>query len=196
VKLITKEQENEYKLLKNWAKREGVYESAREISNLEDDIDKPIKKCVAMVALLGLKPIYSCCGFDYSGQPFHKSHQYGEPYIMLSVESEKYRSTLFNDLQQWVFKKSPANKDISFLTITINDSNGNPYWRNKNCIHFPEECVFAISYLEKYIFQYNSLFLDEIVVNDTNNNAKKSYKYWQYPPKKSWVVSKSELELY
>jgi hypothetical protein len=54
-----------------------VLASEETIQNLEDDIDKPMKLIVGAAALIGAKPQWSCCGFNYDGQPAHKDHVYG-----------------------------------------------------------------------------------------------------------------------
>lgn len=196
MKTITDKQYQEYKDLRKWAKREKVWVSAENIEYLEDDIDAPIKRCVAMCALLGLNPLFSCCGFDYRGQPYHKSHQYGEAYIMLGRNklSEQWLVHYGNGsiVAGWKIKKHVQN-----TLLLVHKVPGNPYWRKKDCIHFSEETAIGISYLEKSLMTLSDNFMSAVVIEDTNQNYKKSgVRYWQYPPKKPWVIQKELLDTY
>lgn len=187
---ITDEQFSEYEQLKRWAKREMVFKSAKEITKLEDDIDKPIKNCVAMFALLGCQPFYSCCGFDYSKQPFHKSHQYGRPYIMLSDSERTAQILEILSRQKTVWYAEKGAQGYVNLQVM---AGMNPHWRKEECIHFAEECVISIKWLECFLVVLKSGMLEEVVIEDTNLRAKKDLEYWQYPPKEPWVILRSEV---
>jgi hypothetical protein len=196
MKEITEKQYEEYKALKRWAKREKVWVSVNGIQNLEDDVDAPIKKCVAMCALLGLEPVFSCCGFDYHGQPYHKSHQYGEAYITLKKNriSEHWLTmgTGGKLIGGWVIRKH-----VQGTLALIHKVPGNPYWRKRDCIHFAEETALGIAYLERALLGLSENFFPAIVLEDTNQNYKKSgVRHWQYPPKKPWVIKKDLLDTY
>lgn len=196
MKTITDKQYEEYKSLKRWAKREKVWTSADEIRCLKDDIDVPIRKSVAMLALLGLEPLFSCCGFDYRGQPYHKSHQYGEPYIMVKENQISRKWMTFGGNGSlgggWKIRKHVQNTLIIVLKVQ-----GNPYWRKKDCIHFAEETVLGIALLEKGLQNLYEYFLPSWTLIDTNQNYKKmGVKHWQYPPKEPWLVEKDCLETY
>lgn len=188
---ITKEEYEEYQQLKRWAKREKVFASARSIEKLEDDIDTPIKKCVAMLALLGCEPLYSCCGFDYTNQPFHKSHQYGRPYIIL--KPNEHTLQVFYNLSirksRWIGHTGADNR-ICFLELM---AGMNPHWRKEECIHFAEECVSEIYWLENFLRGARECMVDSIVLEDTNFNVKNAIENWQYPPKKPWAIRKEEI---
>jgi hypothetical protein len=188
---ITNEQFEEYEKLKKWAKREGVLKSARDVTKLEDDIDAPIKNCVGMLALLGCEPTYSCCGFDYTGQPFHKSHQYGRPYIIMRSNSRTldFVQILLHQKSTWYVDTIDKN----FCAVQVM-CGMNPYWRKEECIHFAEECVIAISWLEKILFQLKTVMFPRIVIEDTNQSVKNDIEYWQYPPKSPWIVELSDIE--
>src|SRR3990167_575278 len=73
----------ELTFLRSIYKRERILKSVKSITRLEDDIDEPLKTCVMALALLGCEPVWSCCGFDYAGQPIHKSHEHGRCGIRL-----------------------------------------------------------------------------------------------------------------
>lgn len=196
MKEITEKQYEEYRNLKRWAKREKVWTSANSIQYLEDDVDAPIKKCVAMCALLGLEPLFSCCGFDYHGQPYHKSHQYGEPYIMLQ-ENETSKQWLTMGTKEKLVGGWTIRKFIKGTILLEHKISGNPHWRKKDCIHFAEEIVIGITLLERALLGLSEHFLPSIVLPDTNQNYKKNgVRYWQYPPKKPWVIKKELLDTY
>lgn len=197
MRTITDKQFDEYKLLKKWAKKQKVWESADSITSLKDDIDLPIRKSVAMLSLLGFSPLFSCCGFDYKGQPFHKSHQYGEPYIMVSLD--KYSSKWIGEeksrdfINPWKIKKFVRGS----LLIVLKDGKFNPHWRKKDCIHFSEECVLCISTLERTLLTLKDSFANEALILDTNQNySKNGVRHWQYPPKEPWLVRKDLLDTY
>lgn len=196
MKTLTDKQYEEYRNLKKWAKREKVWVSADGICCLKDDIDLPIRKCVAMTALLGMEPTFSCCGFDYHGQPYHKSHQYGEPYIMVRKNkvTEKWLTMGGNGTigGGWKIRKHVTNTCLIILKVQ-----GNPYWRKRDCIHFAEEVVLGIAWLEKALSGMQEYFLPNWLLLDTNNNYKKNgVKHWQYPPKEPWLIEKSMLDTY
>lgn len=185
---ITNEEYEEYKMLKKWAKREKVFKSAKDVKNLEDDIDTPIKNCVAMMALLGCKPMYSCCGFDYNGQLFHKSHQYGQPYIKMEACPRAIRFLEeFPRNRYWFADGGKYHIDLKV------HANMSPYWRKEECIHFAEECVIAIGWLEQVLLSVNGVMADTISLEDSNQKALKENKYWQYPPKEPWVIKKDKI---
>ncbi len=187
---ITDEEFNEYQSLIKWAKREKVYKSAKDTTRLEDDIDEPVKNCVAMLALLGCQPVYSCCGFDYTGQPFHKSHQYGRPYFMLRASPRTDEFLIVLSKQKTIWFATPNG---FFVNIELM-AGMNPHWRREECIHFSEECVLGIHWMERFLWNCRSGMLEEIVLEDTNNKVKMDVNYWQYPPKEPWLIKKSEIE--
>jgi hypothetical protein len=160
---------------------------------LEDDIDDPIKNCVAMFALLGCQPFYSCCGFDYNKQPFHKSHQYGRPYIILADTERTAEVLTILSKQRTVWYAEKGARGWVNLQVM---AEMNPHWRKEECVHFAEECAIAIRWLERFLFALKGAMLDSIVLEDTNSKAKKDNEYWQYPPKHSWTILLSEVEVY
>lgn len=188
---ITEQEQAEYEQLKAWAKKQGVYQSAQEITQLKDDIDLPIRKCVAMTALLGLEPVYSCCGFDYQGQPFHKAHQYRQPYIRIRNNIFTTAFVLNNQLQlsqiSWQIRPLGNEQVLELITSM------NPHWSNDVCIHTSEECVIGIAKLEKILNNLSHQFKDAVTVVDTNALTRNQLKFWQYPPKEPWVIRKEEL---
>jgi hypothetical protein len=51
---------------------EKMIRSRDSVLSLEEDVDTPMKKIMVMLALLEVKTYFSCCGFNYNGQPVHK----------------------------------------------------------------------------------------------------------------------------
>ena len=78
---------SELQTLRSYCVREKNIASAKSMQKLENDIDMPMRTIVGMFALLGCKPLFSCCGFDYDSQPVHKTHEYGNAYVMLQNNS-------------------------------------------------------------------------------------------------------------
>lgn len=185
---ISKNDYDEYQKLKEWKEKEEIRNSAKKITRLEDDIDLPIKKCVMALALLRCEPTFSCCGFDYDGQPFHKSHQYGEPYIRMK-----------NNIYSVSLSTNPISKGWNFEMVYGVDvgltwkAPANPSWRDPKCIHFSEEIVIAIQWLEDRLLKASDNFMVSAILKDTNHENRKSLKYWQYPPKEDWLIKKSDL---
>ncbi len=188
---ITDEQMFEYEKLKKWAIKERVFKSANEITKLEDDIDNPIKNCVGMFALLGIQPLYSCCGFDYDGQPFHKSHQYGRPYVILADGQRTDEFLRILSTQKTIWYAERGSEGCVNLQVMVGM---NPYWRKEECIHFAEECVIACALLERLLWRFRGSMVNEIVLEDTNARTKKDLEHWRYPPKEPWVIRISDIE--
>lgn len=184
---ITEKEYEEYQKLKKWAEREKILTSVKSVKRLEDDIDEPIKKCVAMLALLRCEPTFSCCGFDYDGQPFHKSHQYGEPYIRMKSNLFSISITTQPLKYGWYVVNVVGEVSLCWR------ASANPHWRNNNCIHFSEEIVGAIAWLEDGLLRNKDNMLDEVILTDTNRKNKTLNRFWQYPPKEDWVIRKTDV---
>lgn len=194
MKTISDEEYGEYLELKRWVNKQKIMNSAKSITSLEDDIDLPIKKCVAMLALLGCEPVYSCCGFDYDEQPLHKAHQYGRPYFVLTSNniSIQFIQFLYDKKTQWYIGQGNHPKWINLEFMV----GMNPHWRKEECIHFYEECLVGINRIENLLYRQKHLMKEEIELIDTNYLAKKSAKHWQYPPKEPWIIKKELLDTY
>ncbi len=186
MKKISDEDYHEYTFLK-------TQRSLASIERLEDDIDYPIRNCVAMLALSGCSPLFSCCGFDYAGQPFHKAHQYGEPYIMLDTDEQTSRiiGTIFSRLP-YGWKVERRGRVIYLELLHIN----NPHWDSPDKIHFSENIVIKINELEHFLYKnLSDVFLTSVTLGDTNQNHIKNLKYWQYIPKEPWVITLDSLNI-
>lgn len=185
MKRITDKQFDEYQALRKAAIMDGKLRSAHQIENLEDDIDKPIQKLVAIFALLSLPPLFSCCGFDYEGQPIHKTHE-RRPYIMFS---RKYDSSdILADIEShksiWKIYKRHA-------IVLQCDFDNNPDWDFPECIHYSENHRIYIANIEKYLIQrFSDRLVDVATLHDTNETYRPAGIDWLYPPKKPWVISR------
>jgi|SRR3972149_3316108 len=201
MKIIPNRQWNEYQNLKI----QRNFESVRNVEYLKDDIDLPIRSIVAMLALLKCKPIFSCCGFDYDGQPIHKSHEYGCVYFMM--EANQYTYDLVNKLTEmkvalklnkdgntsWMYWE---HKNVMFLrsSFTVGHKKVNcPWVSSRECIHYSEIASFKINELETTLWLFKDSFLDEIILLDTNEKYKTLFRSWQYPSLKPWKITLKEI---
>jgi len=183
--------EEQYEAFRHFSiarERKKIQSSLSKIRNLHDDIDAPIRKCVAMLALLECEPVFSCCGFDYDGQPYHKCHQYGDAYITMKNNSQT--DAFFPNGARWGDWSIAKTPERTMLRLFIN---ANPHWRDETCIHFSEEIVIGISRLEYRLMQSYQITRDEIVLTDS---LAEYPKWWQYPRVEDWLVEKRLLNTY
>ena len=192
MKQISNKKYQEYEQLKKWRDLQEVRDSVHSVTKLEDDIDLPIRNVVALIALTGCTPLFSCCGFDYEGQHLHKCHQYGEPYVMIRADQR------CNDVLGAVWTRLSGGFILNYRSNLVYLEQKlpyrNPHWDSPSCIHYSEESVIGLSRLEKSIItQLKDYMLDEVILTDTNSQNKKNNPHWQYPPKSDWVISKSAI---
>lgn len=201
---ISDEDYKEYMTLQHNVIFQQKLDSIRGLRSLKDDIDIPMRKLVAMFALLDCEPLWSCCGFDYDGQPIHKTHEYGNTYIALK-NTQRTRSVIkilyagkwiqerCNDTDKW---EVWMTKGILYLRSDFDYFHRkNEYpWSMHNCIHFPELAVIKIDELENLMFLYfGDEFKETTVVSDTNRSHKTRVKNWQYPALEDWTVTLSDV---
>lgn len=206
--IISDEDYKEYRVLQHNALFQQKLDSVRGMKNLKDDIDVPIRKLVAMFALLGCEPQWSCCGFDYDGQPMHKTHEYGDVYIALtnSERTLQVMATLINyKIIKLVRVEEPITTNDWYvwrnaqLIIMRSDfdyfqTQSNYPWTMHSCIHFSELATIQIYRLEQAILKlFNLEFLESEVLQDTNHQQKKHLYNWQYPTLEDWVVTKEDI---
>jgi hypothetical protein len=183
---LTADEYDEYRGLKKQARRIGIFDSLSRTTRLEDDIDLPIKRCVAALALLGCGPRWSCCGFNYVGQPLHKGHQYGRIYFILSQGNEIIDA--FCDATDWVC--TPTDNDEMDLHVDVH--NVIAQWDDPKCIHYHEPYVGHIQQLEDYLYHFSHLFAEEVTLGDTNGSMKEKAFWWQYPAMEAWVIRRED----
>jgi len=194
---ITDEEKAEFDRLKHLYNREKIWASATASDRLQDDIDEPIKRCVMALALLGCEPQWSCCGFDYHGQPLHKSHQYGRCYFILGNRPNAvalFNALLASDMpfkSRWCLQSS-VNGNYG-VDLHADGQNIIEQWDTKDSIHDYETLAFCIQHLDMFLMELHESFLDEVTLIDTNVHYGNRVQSWQYPPKREWVIRKSDL---
>lgn len=206
--LISDEDYNEYRILQHNALFQQKLESVRGMKNLKDDIDTPIRKLVAMFALLGCETRWSCCGFDYDGQPMHKTHEYGDSFIRLvdSKRALEVMATLINfnaikltkegellNTDEWtVWRK--ANEIYLRTDFDYFHRQSDYPWAGHSCIHFSELAVIKIYDLEQAMLKlFSSEFLSGAILQDTNYKSKNILNNWQYPALEDWIITKEDI---
>lgn len=163
---------------------------------LEDHIDTPIKKCVVGLALLGYKPIFSCCGFNYKGEKVKKDHL-ERPYIYLdyAAMSTTEKETLLEICRF-------ANWKITFLNINLVNIQGDCWeegqiWAKKDSPHYYEMAVLSLNRLEASINKLRPRFFHSSVIVDGNKIYQESFKikHWQYEASPDWKVTPELYEV-
>lgn len=202
--LISDEAYKEYRTLQNTAIFQQKLDSVRGMVNLKNDIDLPVRRLVAMLALLECSPMWSCCGFDYDGQPMHKTHEYGNTYLAMQYTMRSRSILKILVAGKWI---RPRSDDTNQWEYWINNHTlylrsdfdffhrRDKYpWSLQNCIHFPELAVAKIKELELLIMAYfEDEFRESVVVKDTNLNQKRFASNWQYPTLEDWIVTLSDV---
>lgn len=197
---ISDEEFLEFERLRRHYGREAIRLSTANVQTLAEDIDHPIKRCVMALALLGCDPVWSCCGFDYEGQPIHKDHQYGTVGIALQSNRRTYWL-----IEQWK-KSQPAyshlanrwsinfadNYGVPLAYLTCNLRLGNT-WPEETSPHFYEPGAIAIRLLEDNLQGLQSYFRKQVVLRDSNGLYKWRFPTWDYPAKTDWAIRKAEL---
>jgi len=177
----------------------SLFESIRQINSLKDDVDEPIRSVVAMLALLGCAPAWSCCGFDYEGQPHHKSHTHGYCYFVMSQDAmpmvESIMSSLpyqHNMANRWrLCKQTRYGKAACGLSSVF--SNSTNAWNSSGSVHFSEPGVIAIGLLEESLYKLSDQFVDKVVLVDTNKEYKNTFPAWVYPARGDWIIHGSDF---
>jgi hypothetical protein len=197
---ITEAEFEELQYLRNLYKLETKLHSVKQLQCLENDIDAPIRSVVAMLALLGAETLWSCCGFDYAGQPSHKAHTYGYTYIVMRDTPEIVefgRSFLVADIpfqyypNNWRFSSRPHYGDmICHLQVDIKTGN---IWSDPEAIHYSEPGTIAIGLLKRFLFSLKDEFRANAVIGDFNEVYRQRYPDWQYPALKPWIINRSEI---
>jgi len=204
--LISDEDYKEYRTLQDHAIREHKLNSIRGMNNLKHDVDAPIRRLVAMFALLGCEPLWSCCGFDYEGQPIHKTHEYGNSFVVLRdtersqalVEALKSTGRVVDrtdETDKWeTWQVQHQNLYLRTDFDYFHEKSGYP-WTMKSCIHFPELAIIRIDEMERLLMCFRDQFADEVTLQDTNGKYKRRLYNWQYPALEDWVIKKDDVIL-
>lgn len=197
---ISDDEYKEYMILRQTDLYQKKIASAKAQDTLENDIDLPIRRLVAMFALLGCDVRWSCCGFDYEGQPLHKSHEYGNLYLVFET-NERLKTILNWLINQGVVTNTTKEtiqwstwevKNFTYLCSDFDfDWNRISYpWSMTNSIHYSELAAISINILEKFLYALRENFADNAVLIDTNQRQKERVANWQYPILKPWIILK------
>ncbi len=170
------------------------------MNKLEDHIDTPIKKCVVGLALLGLRPLFSCCGFSYEGEIVQKTHMNNKAYVYLDLNDTvdiKYKSILLDVAKEssWLIRFIGPNCPIIDFTHADIWASDHP-WKNEGSVHKYETPCLAINTLEKVLTSKRILMKDVHNIIDGNKIYKTEHKikYWQYPSCEDWLVTKETFD--
>lgn len=166
--------------------------------NLEDHIDAPIKKAVAGLALLGLNPVMSCCGFSYENESVPKTHL-KKAYVYLSwsndsiVPYEYFCALLMNlsRVSDWTISPMRGYKE----GLMVFDFYGNTWtaghpWEKKDAVHNYEVFVLAITALNGAIESFENKMVDSCLLEDGNKLYSEFSSFWKYKPTKPWRITK------
>lgn len=165
---------------------------------LEDHIDAPIKKAVAGLALLGLRPFMSCCGFSYKDEAVPKTHlKKAYIYLALSKKMEDLRDfaecsqkmIVLSFLSGWHISPLNPNEDEAHFDFYANTWNKGHPWEEENAVHYYETFVLGISALNNAIGKLTHLFKDEVTLEDGNKKYSEISSFWQYEPTEPWVIT-------
>jgi hypothetical protein len=173
------------------------------VSNkLEDHIDEPIKRAVALMNLYGVSTIFSCCGFAYKGEKVQKSHVFSCPQILfkcttrsLNKISKLIHTNKFAMNNGWNASLIPTRDREPFTKgyIGCRLRSEIKSWEEKDSPHFHEACNSAITILEERLLEFVDSMPESVLVRDYNEIMKKAYPYWQYDPCTPWLVKKSDF---
>ncbi len=165
---------------------------------LENHIDAPIKKAVAGLALLGLNPYMSCCGFSYKDEVVPKTHL-KKAYVYLSVSKKQEDAadfskwaqvvTALSSLSGWHISPLNQSEDELYFDFYANTWNKGHPWEEQNAVHYYETFVLAIFKLNQAIEKMSYLFKDRVILEDGNKKYSKLSSFWQYEPTESWLIT-------
>ena len=173
-----------------------VTRSRDQVLALEDDIDLPMKKTIAMLALLDIEPMFSCCGFNYFDQPAHKTHIYGYWQVMMKPTLRALSLTTFvvGAMKDYNFRPYIELKmQGAVLTWLRGLYSAIESWNSPTSPHQAEMGVQFISALEPILLSQQESMKDVAVIEDSNEFMLAFSPYWQYPSKLPWTVTKQQL---
>lgn len=180
---------------------------AKPISKLlEDHIDEPIKRAVALLNLYGIGTIFSCCGFSYKGEKVPKSHIHNHPQILFKATRNNLMKAcklihcgVFASNNMWSVHITPTNGREPFVKALMScrfqhQSNGQiNNWLDKSSPHHHEGANVVIACLEDRLVTFKDEMKDEVLIHDYNAIMKKAYPSWQYDACEPWLVRKKDF---
>ena len=200
--VLSKEDAYQIAIVQKEARQEEFRKSQEAITDLIDDVDEPVRRCVAFLNLLAVETIWSCCGFDYQGQPKHKTHEYGNVYFRCVATPEAYQvainvlnykpdliSVEKNPWYVMMYANGPI-AEIQFKYAGHVDWNNPNSWQYPGSPHFHEQRVVAIDILERALLTMTEQMKDEVILKDCNVTMKRKHTAWDYAPKNPWHIKK------
>lgn len=161
---------------------------------LEHHIDAPIKNCIMGLNLLGLTTKWSCCGFDYQGQPSFKSHVHGRPHVVVDYCNGKLLDRLV-----YIAMRSGWKLELSQVSCTnawqlsSQSSLNQGSWARTDSAHFHEGPNTKIKSLEHALMSLWEYMNDLVVLRDQNHVMETIYEHWQYKGLDDWEIKKVDL---
>lgn len=185
----------------NTTNKETLSETTPTIKRLEDEIDRPLKRSIALLNLLGFKTKWCCCGFDYQGQPSHKSHTYDSLQIFIedNEDTKKFFILFLDSMHQndgWsvqLFRLAGQNTCWALTTPFGAANIGAPAdWNKHTSEHYHEVPNIKIKALEDFLVQLGECMEDETTLEDSNAAMTKVYRDWNVAPSEPWVIKKTD----
>lgn len=157
--------------------------------NLEQDIDLPIRKVVKYLNLLGIETVFSCCGFDYSGQEDHKAHIYGMPQVICKASPRALEifTNIMEDTKMAGWRAYLEVKDFG-TCFTLMFPVHNQLWPDPKMPHFHEPYAIALTKMENKLLEFKDEFQLHVEVIDSNKKLQEQFEYWAYEPTQSWDI--------
>jgi hypothetical protein len=166
--------------------------------SLKDQIDEPLLKSVMAINLLGATTVWTCCGYDYPGQPEDKKHLYGTWQIHL-LANDTAATVGVNIIRNVpgikMFAGHLTGIPVIHLTINFRDIGLPECWQEyKNNQHAHEMGSMYSSNLERYLLNLKKdVFKEVVAIEDTNEKVKKIFKHWAHPISEAWVITREDL---
>jgi hypothetical protein len=186
---------------KNYQERFEAVNKDSDTRPVIESIDKPIRQLVLEINRIGLKTLFSCCGFNYPNEEEPKSH--GEhPYVFFRGPETEFEKDSF-------FKFCYIAKNVGWgiMLATIEDDHvewmvyydrGNSFWKNTGSLqplHAYETFLVGIDLLTKKVvssFPYGFERENTFKIED-GNKTRLHYEGWLIQPKVDSIVKVGEL---
>lgn len=186
---------------KSYQERFDAVNRDADLRPVVESIDKPIRQLVLELNRIGLKTLFSCCGFNYPEEEEPKSH--GEnPYVFFrgpETEDERNIFFKFTSLAKCTgWGVSLATVENDHVEWMVYYDRGNPFWKNTDSLkplHAYETFLVGIDSLTKrivYSFPYG-FERDETFKIEDGNKTRLHYDGWQIRPKVDSIVKVGEL---
>ena len=171
-------------------------------TKLEDHIDEPIKRSVALMNLYGIETLFSCCGYEYKNPKVSKSHIFRNPQILFKANApnlEKAATLIHYDVflnnNSWRIVVLPTSTREPLVKASMNCVMAKSQieeWGQSESPHFHEGFNAVIYQLEDRLLQFKDEMKDEVVVKDYNAIMKEVYPAWEYETCEDWIVKKKD----